>query len=204
MHPADFRPWQEAPSQVQQTYRLIDTLVFGGLLITLIKHAARVRIACVAQLVNVIAPIMTATGGPVWKQGIYHPLLHGSLYGRGQVVALRFASPTYPTKEFGDVPCLDAVATRDPATGDLTIFAVNRHETEAVLFNTRLLGDRAYRLREHLVLTHPDPLAANTADAPDTLAPRAVTGGELPENHLAVALPPLSWNVLRLAPATSP
>lgn len=200
MHPADFRPWQEAPSQVEQTYRLIDTLVFGGLLITLIKHAARVRIACVAQLVNVIAPIMTATGGPAWKQGIYYPLLHGSRYGRGEVVSLQVRSQTYPTATFGEVPCLDAVATRDPSTGDLTLFAINRHQSEPLSLSVRLLDGGPYSLREHLVLTHADPLATNTREAPDTLRPHRAEGTKVCGDLISATLPALSWNVVRLAP----
>ncbi|MDQ2798714.1 MAG: alpha-N-arabinofuranosidase, partial [Armatimonadota bacterium] len=73
--------WQIAPSQLEDIYTFEDALVVGLMLITLLRHADRVKIACLAQLVNVIAPIMTASGGPAWRQSIFYPFLHASLYG---------------------------------------------------------------------------------------------------------------------------
>ncbi len=198
MHPKDFRPWQESPSQVEQSYRMIDTVVFGGLMITLLRHAERVRIACVAQLVNVIGPIMTETGGRCWRQATYYPLLHGSLYGRGQVLPLRVESPSYETKEFGTVPYLETVATLDPATGDITLFAINRHLEESLPLQASIEGETPYRIREHLVLCDTDPNAMNSADQPERLLPRTHSGATLSDSTLQASLPPLSWNVLRL------
>lgn len=57
-------PWQVAPPLLEDVYDLADALVVGGMAITLLRHADRVKVACLAQLVNVIAPIMTRTGGP--------------------------------------------------------------------------------------------------------------------------------------------
>jgi alpha-N-arabinofuranosidase len=203
MHPKDFRPWQEAPAQVEQTYRTIDAVVFGSLLITLLQHAARVRIACVAQLVNVIGPIMTETGGRCWRQATYWPLLHGSRYGRGEVLDLRVVSPTYETKELGPVPYLETVATHDRATSDITIFAINRHLTEALPLTAVIAGDVPYQVREHLVLADSDSQAVNTADQPDRLVPRVLPGTEIKQAQLFTILPPLSWNVLRLTRQTN-
>jgi alpha-N-arabinofuranosidase len=198
-NPADFRPWQHATAQVEQPYRLVDAIVFATLLLTLLKHAARVRIACVAQLVNVIAPIMTETGGRCWKQAIFYPLLHASRYGRGELLDLRANSPVYESRDYGTTPCLEAVATRDPATGVITIFAVNRHLTEALPCVLRILGETRYHVIEHLVLGDDDPQAMNTAAQPERLVPRALPGAEIEGETLTASLPPLSWNVLRLA-----
>ena len=55
-----------------------DALAFGGACISLLNHADRVKAACLAQLVNVIAPIMTETGGPAWRQTIFYPFAHFS------------------------------------------------------------------------------------------------------------------------------
>jgi alpha-N-arabinofuranosidase len=197
-NPADFHPWQHAPAQVEQPYRLVDAIVFATLLLTLLKHAARVRIACVAQLVNVIAPIMTETGGPCWKQAVFYPLLHASRYGRGELLDLRVSSPVYESKDYGTTSYLEAVATHDPATGDITIFAVNRHLTEALPLTAVIEGDVPYQVREHLVLADPDPQAVNTADQPDRLVPRVQSGAEIGNGRISVSLPALSWNVLRL------
>lgn len=199
MHPQDFQPWQEAPAQVEQTYRMIDAVVFGSLMITLLKHAARVRIACVAQLVNVIAPIMTETGGRAWRQATFYPLLHGSRYGRGEVLDMRVSSPGYESKEFGTVPYLESVATRDPATGHITIFAINRHQSEPLPIEVHLPGTSGYQLLEHIILADEDPQAVNTAANPQRLVPRLLTNGKLTNDFLTAELPPLSWNVIRLS-----
>lgn len=198
MHPKNFIPWQEAPAQVEQTYRMIDAVVFGAMLITLLKNAARIRIACVAQLVNVIGPIMTQTGGTAWRQATFYPLLHGSLYGRGEVIHLHVNSPSYETKEFGSIPYLDAVATRNPATQEITIFAVNRHLEEALPFQLRLEGDSTYQVLEHLVLENSDPNAVNTPENPYQVQPHNRGNIQAQANCLEGCLAKLSWNVIRL------
>jgi alpha-L-arabinofuranosidase len=84
-----------------------------------------VRIRCLAQLVNVTAPIMTEPGGGAWRQASYHPFGLTSRYGRGMVLQLPLQSPVYETGAFGDVPVLDAVAVASDE-GGVTLFAVNR------------------------------------------------------------------------------
>lgn len=191
MHPPGFQPWSQAPAQVEQTYNMADAVVFGSLLITLLRHSARVRIANLAQIVNVIAPIMTTPGGSAWRQTIFYPFQHVSKWGRGELIFSRLESPTYFTKDFGEVPYIDAVAVRATNTGQITIFVINRHLTDslpfAVIANLTLL--------EHLTLSDTDPLATNTQETPDRIVPHpALKFG---------TLPPLSWNVLRLVPQGS-
>ena len=72
-----------------------DALAFGGACISLLNHADRVKAACLAQLVNVIAPIMTETGGPAWRQTIFYPFADFSHLGRGRVLRAEVDSPTY-------------------------------------------------------------------------------------------------------------
>ena len=76
-------PWTIAPPLLEDIYTFEDALLVGLMLITLLKHADRVKIACLAQLVNVIAPIMTRQGGGAWRQTIFYPFMHASNYGRG-------------------------------------------------------------------------------------------------------------------------
>ena len=103
-------PWTVGPALLEDVYTFEDALVVGCLLITLLKNADRVKVACLAQLVNVIAPIMTDNGGSAWRQTIFYPFLHASKYGRGTVLNLKAESPTYTTKQYGDVPYLTTVA----------------------------------------------------------------------------------------------
>src|SRR5690606_34416682 len=79
-------PWQEAPRLLEDVYTVTDAVVVGSLLVTLLRHCDRVRVACLAQLVNVIAPIMTEPGGPAWRQTTFYPFADASRYGRGQVL----------------------------------------------------------------------------------------------------------------------
>ena len=87
-------------------------MVVGTLLISLLKHCHRVKIACQAQLVNVIAPIMTENKS-IWKQTIYYPYLHASQFGRGTVLQPLIQSPKYDSKRFSDVPYLEAIAVKN-------------------------------------------------------------------------------------------
>jgi alpha-N-arabinofuranosidase len=187
-------PWQSAPPIAEESYTLADAPVVGSMLIALLRNADRVRIACLAQLVNALAPIMTETGGAVWRQTIFYPYLHASQHGRGIALDARVASPVYANEMFDAVPVLDATATLDEESGVITIFAVNRSEEVPLHLRCapRAFGD--CRIAEHLTLAHADSGAANTVDSPRRVIPRRVEGSSIE----SVILPPLSWNVIRL------
>jgi alpha-L-arabinofuranosidase len=194
-------PWQIAPPLTEDIYTLEDALLFGCMLITLLRYADRVKIACLAQLVNVIAPIFTVTGGPAWRQTIYYPFLHASRFGQGTVLDLQITCPTYATAEFDRVPLLEAIATHDEGNGTLTLFAVNRDQRQPLALIADLRALPGYVVVEHLVLEHEDPLARNTAEQPDAVVPHAGGDAIVREDTLSATLPKLSWNVIRLAPA---
>ena len=198
----ELEPWSEAPPQLQDVYTLEDALVVGCMLITLLKHADRVKIGCLAQLVNVIAPIMTAPGGAAWRQTIFYPFLHASTHGHGSVMWLQTDSPSYESEEFGAVPLLEAAATLDEERGQLTIFAVNRDQSAPLSLEGDLRGFTGYSMTEHIVLDHEDPKARNTAEHPNSVAPRREDGAGLHDGRLTALLPRLSWNVLRLSEPT--
>ncbi len=195
------RPWQVAPPLAEEPYNVEDALVVGTMLISLLRHADRVRIACLAQLVNVLAPISTVTGGTAWRQTIYWPFLHASRFGRGAALDVRVQAPTYATAEHDAVPLVDAIATIDDERETATIFAVNRSQEGPLALTGDLRALDGYRVVEHLVLAHDDPKARNTADAPDTVTPHARGGATVVGGALSALLPKLSWNVIRLAPA---
>ena len=92
--------WPVAPEILEEIYSMEDALSFGGMCISLLNHADRVKVACLAQLVNVIAPIMTETGGPAWRQTIFHPFAQMSRFGRGRVLRAEVDSPTYAANYF--------------------------------------------------------------------------------------------------------
>ena len=193
-------PWRVGPRLLEESYTFEDALVVGCLLLTLLKRADRVKIACLAQLVNVIAPISTVEGGPAWKQTIFYPFLHASRYARGLSLDLRIEAPTYESRRFGTVPYLDAAATVDSAEGEMAVFAVNRSLSEAVEVELRLGGYESWSVNERIVLASADPKAVNTAARPDAVLPRRIADGAgIEGGMLRTRLEPLSWNVIRLS-----
>lgn len=165
--------WPVAPRLLEDTYTVADAVVFGSLLITMLKHADRVTSASLAQLVNVIAPIMTEPGGPAWRQTTFFPFAATSAHGRGVALDVDLTTSTYRTDRFGDVDTVDAVATHDAESGRFAIFAVNRAidgPTELIV-DLSALGAAAPDLAVRVsTLTDPDLDAANTREHPDRVA----------------------------------
>jgi alpha-L-arabinofuranosidase len=198
-------PWTVGPALEEASYTFEDALVVGCLLITLLKRADRVKIACLAQLVNALAAISTVNGGPAWRQAIFYPFLHASRYGRGTSLDLRVDAPTYESRRFGAVPYVDAVATVDEAGpegkgAEMAVFAVNRSLSESAEIELRLGGYESWTFVERIELAGFDPKAANTAERPDAVLPRSRADGvRIEEGKLRASLLPLSWNVIRLA-----
>jgi alpha-N-arabinofuranosidase len=190
--------WSEAPPQLEDVYHLADALLVGCMAIVLLRHCDRVPIACLAQLVNVIAPIMTETGGRCWRQTIWWPLLHVHRHARGVAFDCRLRSSCYHDDEIGDVPHLEAVATWDEQAGEIAIFAVNRHQERPLRIEADLRHFESFAVIRHLVLEHEDPYAANTADHPDRVTPHERGDAQSAGGYLTATLPRLSWNVIRL------
>src|SRR5918997_4517895 len=172
----DLEPWSVAPPQLEDIYTVEDALVVGCMLITLLKHADRIKIACLAQLVNVIAPIMTENGGPAWRQTIFWPFLHASTYGHGTALNLAVEAPRYDNDTFGEVPLLEAVATLNNEDDSLTLFAVNRDQEEPISLEGAVRSFAGYEVVEHLILEHENPKAKNTAKHPNSVTPHG--GGD--------------------------
>ncbi len=197
-------PWQVAPPLTEEMYTLEDALVVGCMLISLLKHADRVKIACIAQLVNAIAPISTVTGGGIWRHTTYYPFLHASRFGRGTVVDLQVQSPSYENAKFDQVPLLEAIATLDEARETLTLFAVNREQDGPLPLDGDFRCFPDLHVVEHVVLEHEDPKARNTSTRPDTVVPRASGDASVEDGRLTATLPKLSWNMIRLSARARP
>jgi alpha-N-arabinofuranosidase len=199
-HPNPPADWSQAPRLLEDVYTVTDAVVVGSLLIALLRHCDRVTAACLAQLVNVIAPIVTEPGGPAWRQTTFFPFAQASRYGRGRVLRVEPESPVHRTARFGEVPLLHATATADDDTGAVTVFAVNRSQGAPLPLEVELRGAGRLAVAEHLVLADRDPDAANTAEQPERVAPGRVAGSAVTGGTLRAELPPMSWNVIRLLP----
>jgi alpha-N-arabinofuranosidase len=196
--PADLRKpgWPRAPRLIEEIYNVEDALVVGGVLITLMNNADRVKAACLAQLVNVIGAIMTEPGGPAWRQTIFHPFSQASQYGQGDVLRTRVQTDSDSTSA---QPRLDLLLTSvlyDKATGRSTIFALNRSPKHEMDLQVELRGLGRRRLIVARQLHHADLKATNTRTAPEAVAPMELTGATANGERLQAKLHPLSWNVL--------
>lgn len=188
--------WSVAPHQLEDIYNFEDALLVGLILITLLRHADRVKVACLAQLVNVIAPIMTENGGGVFEQTIFYPFMHASNYGRGSVLLSNIKCGKHDSKEFTDVPDLDGIATISDDGNEITVFAVNRCQSEDYNFNINFLDCDGFKPVEHI------EMAGYTAKQENgfVACPVKPTAGELPVmdgKTASVHIKPFSWNVIR-------
>ncbi|MCI3920722.1 alpha-N-arabinofuranosidase [Paenibacillus sp. TRM 82003] len=199
-HQADSKrdPWSIAPPQLEDIYTHEDALVVGCMLISLLKHADRVKMACLAQLVNVIAPVMTSNGGGAWRQTIFYPFMHASAYGRGQSLVPLVQSPKYDTKTITDVPYLEAIAVHNEEAGEVTVFAVNRHLEEQLAVEVDLRSFGGCRLIEHIVLENDDLKAVNTEQQPDNVKPHHKGNASVDGFKISASLAKASWNVIRV------
>ncbi len=198
-HGIPFEKWSVAPHQLEDVYTFEDALVVGCLLMTLLKHCDRVKMACLAQLVNVIAPIMTENaeeGGRAWAQTIFYPFLHCSAYGRGTVLDGRLDCPTYDTKHIPSVPYVETCAVQTEE--GITIFAVNRSLEEDAAFVCDLSAFGMTKVAEHLIMSHDDMKAVNTADTPENVIPAADGNATVENGILRATFGKHSWHVIRI------
>lgn len=193
------RPWTEAPNLLEDVYTFEDALVEGCMLITFLKHADRVKMACMAQLVNVIAPIMTEKGGGVCRQTTFYPFLDVSRYGRGVSLNAFCDSPRYDSRNYSGVPYVEAAAVHNEETDEITVFAVNRNLSEAVDFEVYLRGFEGYSFESHTVLENDDLKAVNTVASPNAVMPARREGSvtSVGTDGFSVRLNRASWNVIR-------
>jgi alpha-N-arabinofuranosidase len=192
--------WPEAPHLLEEVYNMEDALVVGGALLTMINHADRVKAACLAQLVNVIAPIMTEAGGPAWRQTIFHPFAQASRAARGNALRLKVETGIFAAGKQEAAPLLVTSVVHDPETGAATVFALNRSLDEEMTLTAELRNMGARQLESAHELHDADLKAANTKDAPDRVAPVAHPAAALSDGVLTATLKPLSWNVFTTMP----
>jgi len=194
-------PWQVGSPRGEGAYTVADALLFGCMLITLMRHADRIKIGCQAILVNVIGTIMTQNGGPSWRQTTYYPYQHAAQHGHGVALDLDLRCPVYDDEDFDAVPYVESVATYDEAERSLVIFAVNRNPDAPLALAGDARAFPGYSVVEHIVLSHPDLKATNTLAHPDAVRPSASGDARLEQGQLVATLPALSWNVIRMSAA---
>lgn len=192
--------WTQGPRMVEDDYTVEDAVVFGNLLMSLLRHSDRVTAASQAQLVNLMAPIRAEPDGTAWRQTIFYPFALTARHARGEVLRIEPKSPMLHSTTLGDVSAVDVTATYDADSGELTVFAVNRAENDHADLQLLLNAVACQTVSEHIVMGGGDLLATNTKDYPNRVATRMSDQHTLVGNMLSVMLPPVSWSMIRLGP----
>ena len=162
---------QEAPHLLEEVYNLEDALLVGGLLNSLLRNANRVKLACLAQLINVIAPISTNATG-LLQQTIYYPYNWALQYARGSVLMALVESPTYEVVRMGQVPYVDVAATINPQDGKVGIFVLNRDLAKPHVVEINWQDKAPGQVLVSAVLTGTDLKAFNTFESPRKVVPQ--------------------------------
>ncbi|WP_313794876.1 arabinosylfuranosidase ArfA [Fundicoccus culcitae] len=191
-------PWQIAPPLLEDIYNFEDALLIGCLLITLMKNSDRVKIACLAQLVNVIAPIMTEKDGRTWRQTIFYPFMQASLYGRGIALTPNIQVDSYNSRDFDNVPYLESIAVLNEEENEVVIFAVNRSKDDAIDFECDFYDISLGDVIDFSEMAGFDIKAINTS-AEEVVKPSPSEEIRVENNVVSAKLKPLSWNVIRVA-----
>jgi alpha-N-arabinofuranosidase len=190
--------WPVAPRLIEEVYDLMDALMVGGALITLLNNADRVKCACLAQLVNVIGAIKTEPGGPAWRQTIFHPFKLVSELAHGSVLQTKIDGPKTNTKTAGEVPELVTSAVFNPSAQAVTLFLLNRSPDSEIEVEGSLRGFPSFHTANGQRVTGNNLKLTNTADNPDAVIPQAHQDFLLRDDNFTLRLPPLSWDVLTL------
>jgi alpha-N-arabinofuranosidase len=195
-----------APKLLEEVYNLEDALLTGGFLNTLMRQSERVRLACLAQIVNVIAPLVTSEKG-ILRQPTYYPYAMALKYASGRMLDIQVQSETYPIKATGlradfardeQVPFLDVVATYDAAKRQVAVFALNRdlaNERELALTFEDITPSAVLAVE---TITGPDLKAFNTFENPNKVVSTRLDGVKAGAN-MSVKLPARSYTVVHLA-----
>jgi len=162
------------PYMLEEIYNLEDALVVAMHFNAFIRHARTVRMANIAQVVNVIAPVFTRPDG-LFLQAIFHPFeLYASTCGR-TALDVWWQGDTFSGGDRRAVRTLDVSATLDEQAKTLAVYVVNRSQTEPAETEIKLTeGNYSGKVIARMV-NGPDIKAENSFDSPDTVGIRETT-----------------------------
>jgi alpha-N-arabinofuranosidase len=187
--------WTEAPHLLEEVYNLEDALVVAQWMNVFLRKSDVLKIACLAQIVNVIAPILT-NNDSLLKQTIYYPFALFSKFAVGAALDVAVTAPSYSTKKFGDMPMIDVSASFDEANNKNSIFIVNRSLTESLPVDLCWQDRKPQCINAIYQVAGTDPQAANTFDNPNQIVSMLVTPPTVTDNTATLMLPPLSFTAI--------
>ena len=187
--------WQEAPHLCEEVYNLEDALVVAQWMSVFLRKCDVLKMAAIAQVANVISPILTRRDA-VLKQSTYYLFLLFSRHGRGVSLEPSVSCPRYETKRFGDVPLIDASIAWDEAKNGGAVFLVNRSMSRTVPVHLVWRGPGVpTRISEVHQMTGSDPKLANSWEQPDRVVPETVAVPKIDNGATRLDLPPMSFTV---------
>lgn len=187
--------WSEAPHLCEEVYNLEDALVVAQYLNAFIRRADIVKIACIAQIVNVIAPMLTTKDG-LLIQSTYYPFQIMAEHTRGKSLRPILDTPTVPAGARGEVPGLDVSASL-AEDGSLAVFVVNRSLTEAADLALRFHDAKVTEIRGVDILSGSDPKAANTWEEPNLITPTPGSAQLGEDGNATFTVPALGFAAFR-------
>jgi alpha-L-arabinofuranosidase len=196
--PSDMQgSWSEAPHLIEEVYNLEDALVAAQWMNVFLRKSDVLKVACLAQIVNVIAPILTTREGML-KQSIYYPFMLFSQLATGTALDVKVKAPMHETKQFGDMPLLDVSSSFDEVNNTQAVFIVNRSQTESLPAELHWQDRTPKSIGAVHQLSGTDPKAANSFENPDEIglvnvAPPAIDG-----SSATLVLPPLSFTAIEV------
>lgn len=189
--------WTQAPHLIEEVYNLEDALVVAQWLNVFLRKSHVLKVACIAQVVNVIAPILT-TREAMLKQSIYYPLMLFSQIAKGVALDVAVKAPMLETKQFGAMPLLDVSASYQPESGEHAIFIVNRSQTEPLPLDIHWQDLKPNSIRAVHQVAGTDPKAHNTYENPNVITSKLVDAPTVQGGVASMVLPPLSFTAIEL------
>ena len=187
--------WESPPHLIEEVYNLEDALVVAQWMSVFLRKCDVLKIACLAQIVNVIAPILTTTDGML-KQSIFYPLALFSQHASGASLDALVKVANYDTKRFGEMPLLDVSASYDQEQARGAAFLVNRSLEEHLELEINWQGHAPRQVSGAWQLSGTDPKAANSFADPNAVVSKALSGVTLKDGRVSLSLPPLSFTTI--------
>ncbi len=169
----EWNVWYRAgqAEQLEEVYNLEDALLTAIQMNAFIRHAAAVRMANLAQVVNVIAPVLTRPDGLV-LQTIFYPF---ELYSRScgdRALDVFWEGETFSGGSYSGVRLLDVAASLSSQAQQLSLFVVNRSADLAVEAELSLSAGSFGSTAKAWVVNGKDIKSTNTFDAPGEVKTR--------------------------------
>lgn len=178
-----------APPLIEEHYNLEDALVVAGFLNSFIRHADIVKIANIAQIVNVIAPILTR-GDDMLLQTIFYPFAMYASRRDGIALLPSVSGPAYDSPSYGRVSAIDTSAIL--GDGVLHAFLVNRNIKETAEIEIDHGRGKLVSVISAEAVSGPTPDACNTYENPNVICSRPLQAVKISEGKASIQLPPLS------------